>query len=107
MAMTDKGMMLLQNCLESQEDVQELHSEARPTSPSHNGNQSVNIKSEEFSDVEVGEDPVPITFVDIKAEYDVSGLSLVCPLLHISESHPDLPFLFLSSASVTQYFSSQ
>ncbi|XP_023704688.1 uncharacterized protein LOC111862998 isoform X4 [Cryptotermes secundus] len=45
------------------------HSEACP-SLSHDGDQAVNIKVEEFSDIEDGEDPVPMTVVGIKAEYE-------------------------------------
>jgi hypothetical protein len=36
----------------------------------------MNIKAEEVSDIEVEEDPVPITFPKIKAEPEVSCMSL-------------------------------
>jgi hypothetical protein len=44
---------------------------------SHDTNQAVNIKPEEMSDVEVEEDPVPITFPEIKA---VSEVSCMCTI---------------------------
>jgi hypothetical protein len=69
--MTDKGMVLLQNCLDSQKNVPGLHNEACPSS-SQDGDQAVNIKTEEFSDIADGEDPVPMTLTGIKAEHEVS-----------------------------------
>jgi hypothetical protein len=56
-----------------------LWSETCP-SPSPDGNGSINLKSEEVSDVKGEEDPVPIPFPGIKAEHEVSCTS-VCPLL--------------------------
>jgi hypothetical protein len=97
--------VFLQNCLESQKDVPNLRSEACALS-SDDVDQAVNIKIEKCSDVEDAEDPVPITFTGIKAEHEVSSVSLVCALLHIAESHPELPFSLLS-ASVTQNLSSR
>jgi hypothetical protein len=79
-ALTDNSMMVLQNCLDSQKDVPCLHSEARASS-SLNGLQAVNIKVEELSDMEFVEDPVPMTFVEIKAEHEVSCMFPLCPLL--------------------------
>jgi hypothetical protein len=92
-ALTGKGMVVLQNRLDSQKDVPGSHSEA-VASPSHDGVHAVNIKVEEFSDTEDREDPAPMTIVGIKAEYEVSCMSL-CPLLGICQSHPELPVLFL------------
>jgi hypothetical protein len=97
-AMIDKGMVVLQNCLDSQKDVVASQSEACGSS-SHSGAHAVNIKVEDFSDIEDREVPVPMTVVGIKAEHEVSCMSL-CPLLGISESHPELPVLSLSSAEV-------
>jgi hypothetical protein len=91
--------------LGSQKDVPGLHSEACASS-SLDGVHAVNVKVEELSDFEDTEDPVPMTAVGIKAEHEVSCMFLVCPLLDISESHPDLPIFFLS-ASLTQNFFSQ
>jgi hypothetical protein len=87
-------MMVLQNHLDSQKDVPGSHSEACLSSP-QDGVQAVNIKVEEFSDIEDGEDLVPMTVVGIKAEHVVSCMLPLCPLLGISESHPELPVLFL------------
>jgi hypothetical protein len=43
---------------------------------SDDANQAMNMKAEEASDVEVDEVPVPITFPEIKAEPEVSCMSL-------------------------------
>jgi hypothetical protein len=43
---------------------------------SDDANQAKNIKSEEVSDTEGEEDPVPMTFPKIKAEAEVSCMSL-------------------------------
>ncbi|PNF32629.1 hypothetical protein B7P43_G17893 [Cryptotermes secundus] len=67
--MTDKGVVLLQDSLDSQKDEPGSHSEACASS-SLNGVQAVNIKVEESSDMEGGEDPVPMTVVGIKAEHE-------------------------------------
>jgi hypothetical protein len=65
--------------LDSQKEVLCSHSEACQSS-SLSGDQTVNIKVEEISDMEDGEDPVPMTFVEIKAEHEVSCMSFVCLL---------------------------
>jgi hypothetical protein len=70
---TDKGILVLQKCLDSSKDVPGSHSEAFPSSP-HSGDQAVKIKVEEFSLVQDGEGPVPISFLQIKAEHEVSPL---------------------------------
>jgi hypothetical protein len=58
----------------------------------------MNIKVEEVSDVEVEEEhPVPMTFVGIKAEHEVSCMS-VCPLL-AGFPHGQTCLLSLSSPS--------
>jgi hypothetical protein len=62
----------------SQNGVPGLCSEPCP-SPSPDGNGGINIKTEEVSDVKVEDDPVPISFIQIKAEREVSCMS-VCPL---------------------------
>jgi hypothetical protein len=101
--LTDKGMMILQNRLDSQKDVPGSHSEACASS-SLSGVQALKIKVEELSDVEDGEDPVPMTVVGIKTEYEVSFMSL-CPLVGIYCLHAELPVPF-TCTSVTQNFSS-
>jgi hypothetical protein len=92
-AVIDKVMVVLQNSFDSQKDAPGLHSEACASS-SLDGVQAVYIKVEEFSDVEDREDPLPMTVVGIKAEHEVSFMTL-CPLLGICYSHPELPVLFL------------
>jgi hypothetical protein len=94
-AMSDQSMVVLWNCLDSQKDVPGSHSEACPSSP-HSGDQAVDIKVEEFSDVEVRDDPAPKTFMGIKAEHEVSCVS-VCPLLGICHSYSEIILLFLVS----------
>jgi hypothetical protein len=54
--------------------MDQVHSEACLSS-SHGGDQAINIKDEEISDMEDGEYPVPMTIVGIKAEHEVSGIS--------------------------------
>jgi hypothetical protein len=50
---------------------------------SHEENGGIRIKTEVDSDVEVEEDPMPISFPGIKAESEVSFVS-VCIVKHIS-----------------------
>jgi hypothetical protein len=71
--------MVLQNCLHSQKDVPGSHSEVC-SSLSLIGVQAVNIKDEEFPDIEDRKDSVPMTAVGIKAEHDVSCMSPLWPL---------------------------
>jgi hypothetical protein len=91
-AVTDDSMVVLQNCSDLEKDVSGSHSEACPLS-SLSSHQAVNIKVEEFSDMEVREDPVPVSFIGVGTECEVSCTSL-CPLLGIS-SHSQLEFLIL------------
>jgi hypothetical protein len=72
--------------LDSQKDVPGSHSETC-VSPSHDRDEAVSIKAEEFSHAQYEEAPVPMTVVEIKVEPKVSCVS-VCPLLSI-----DLSFL--------------
>jgi hypothetical protein len=85
-------MMVLQDSLDSQKDVSGSHSETCAPS-SHDGVQAVNIKVEEASDVEDEEDPVPMKFMEVKLEDEVSCMS-VCALLGLSDLCPELPVLF-------------
>jgi hypothetical protein len=78
-ALTDKGMVVLQNRLDSQKDVPGLHSESCASS-SLSGVQPLKIKLEELSDMEDREDHVPMTVVGIKVEHEVSCMSPLCPL---------------------------
>jgi hypothetical protein len=60
-----------------QKDVPGSHSVA--CASSLDGVHAVNIKVEEFSDIEDRKDSVPMTAVGVKAEHEVSCMSL-CPL---------------------------
>jgi hypothetical protein len=71
--------------LNSQDDVAGSHGEAY-ASPCSDVHQAISIKVEEFSDVEDGEEPMPMTFIGIKAEHEVSCMSM-SPLLGISHSY--------------------
>jgi hypothetical protein len=53
------------------------------------------MKLEEFSDMEDGEDPVPMSFMEIKFEREVSCMC-ACLLFGIFRSHPQLPISFSS-----------
>jgi hypothetical protein len=105
-AVSDKGMVVFQNRLGSQKDVPGLHSEPCASS-SRTGVQAVHIKVEELSDIEGGKDPVTMTVVGIKAEHEVSSMYPLCPLLGISESHPELPVLILICICYTKLLQSR
>jgi hypothetical protein len=66
-------MSVLQNYTTLEKGVLSPCSETYPTSD--DANQAMNIEAEEVSDAEE-EDPVPITFVEIKAEPEVRCMSL-------------------------------
>jgi hypothetical protein len=89
-------VLFLENCFYSQKDVPGSHGGSCASS-SHGVNQAVNVKVEEFSDVEDGEDPVPMSFMEIKFEREVSYMS-VCLLLGTSQSHPELHIPVLISS---------
>jgi hypothetical protein len=73
--MTDKGVVVLQNCMNMERCVPGSHSETYPTS-SHDAYQAMNIKVEDVSGVqEEDEDPAPISYEEIKAEHEVSCVS--------------------------------
>jgi hypothetical protein len=76
-AMSEKGIMVSQNCLGSQKYVPGSHSEACSSS-SISGVQAVKIKIEEFSDIEDSKDPEPMTVVGLKTEHEVSCMSPLC-----------------------------
>jgi hypothetical protein len=83
----DDGTMVLQICTHFLKIEPGSSSEACPKS-SHDGIQ--------ISDVKVEEDPVPITFPGMKAEHEVSCMS-VCPLLGTFHKYPELCTVFLIS----------
>jgi hypothetical protein len=64
--MIDKCVVVLQNCMDLLKDVPGSDSET-----CHDGNQVIDIKSEDVADIEVDEHPVLITFPVIKVEQEV------------------------------------
>jgi hypothetical protein len=85
--MIDRGTMVLQNCMDFLKVEPGSVSETCPTS-SHDGDQIIDVKVEE--------DPIPINFPGIKAEHEVSCMS-VCPLLGTFHRYPELCTFFLLS----------
>jgi hypothetical protein len=74
--MIDKCMVVSQKCID--EDVPGSYSETCITSPP-DGNQIIDMKVEDVTDIQVKEDPMPVTFPVIKGEQEVSFIS-VCTL---------------------------
>jgi hypothetical protein len=70
----EKDMMVLQNYTTLEKGVLSPCGERYPASD--DANQAMNIKAEVGSDVEEEEEPVPITFMEIKAEPEVRCISL-------------------------------
>jgi hypothetical protein len=71
---------ILQSYTDSENVSMGPHGETYPAP--HEADHSMNIKAKEGSHVEVEEDPVPISFQDIKAEPEVS---CVCTVRQIRE----------------------
>jgi hypothetical protein len=69
-----KDVMALQNYTNVDKVVPGSYDDTYPTSD--DGDQAMNIKAEEVSEVKVEEDPQPITFPRIKAEPEVGCMSL-------------------------------
>jgi hypothetical protein len=93
--MTDNVMVVLQNYMELLKVVPGSHSDTRHAS--RDENQVINIKVEYVIDIqEEEEDPALFPFPVIKAEYEVSCMS-VCTLLVIFHMYADLPVVFLIS----------
>jgi hypothetical protein len=76
-AIIDIALFVLQN-VTGPEKVQGPHSEICPAS-SHDVCYSINVKTEEVSDLEE-EDLAPVPFLGIKAEPEVSCVSVYVPL---------------------------
>jgi hypothetical protein len=72
--MIDKGIVLLQNCMDFQKDMQDSCSEMCPTS--RDANQIINVKVEDVSHTEEEEVPVPLKYSGIKTELVVSCMSV-------------------------------
>jgi hypothetical protein len=67
-------MMVLQNYSNSENILVGPHGETYPAC--HDANEAMNIKAEEVSDAAEEEDPLPITTLEIKAEPEVSSVSV-------------------------------
>jgi hypothetical protein len=65
----DKGVVVLQNCMDLLKDVPGSYSDTCLTP--HDGNQVIDIKVEEIIDIKE-ENPLSMTFPVIKAEHEVS-----------------------------------
>jgi hypothetical protein len=85
--MIDKGTMVLQICTDFMKVEPGSISETCPAF-SYDGDHIIDIKVEE--------DPMPINFPGIKAEHEVSFMS-VCPLLGTFYIYLDLCIVFLIS----------
>jgi hypothetical protein len=72
--MIDKGMMVLQSYTNSENILMGPYGETYPAC--HDANQAMNVKAEEVSDVEEEVHPLPIAIQEIKAEPEVSCVSL-------------------------------
>jgi hypothetical protein len=70
-------------------------------SASHDADQPMNVNMKEGSDVEVEEDPVPITFPEIKAEPEVSCMCTVRQITQMSRSASCLSDLHLCARETT------
>jgi hypothetical protein len=88
------GMVVLQNCTNLLKVVPGSCSETNLTS-SHDGNQVINIKVEKVTDIqEEEEDPLLTEFPVIKAEHEVSCMS-VCTFLGTFQKCVGLPVVYL------------
>jgi hypothetical protein len=95
--MVDKDLMVLQNYAKLENVVQGSFNETYATYD--DANQAKNIKAKEASDAEEEEDPVPMTFPKIKAEAEVSFMS-VCPLLRKHHRYIEMPVVCMISISL-------
>jgi hypothetical protein len=104
--LTAKGMLVLQDCVDLERCVPGPHSGTHPTS-SHDADQAISsIKFEEVSGVQgEEEDPVPVSCEALKAELEVSCVS-VCPLLGRFDTRAELPLVSLVSISLSTQNSS-
>jgi hypothetical protein len=73
--MTDAGLLVLQNVTDSEKE-RSLCCEMSPASLQEDAYQAIGVKAEVPSDEEAKEDPDPITFPGIKAEPQVSCVTV-------------------------------
>lgn len=88
--MIHESVVVLQNCMYLLKVVPGSCTEACPTT-SCDGSQIFSIKVERDTDIQE-EDPLLITFPEMKVEHEVSFMS-VCPLLGIFNKYAVLPIL--------------
>jgi hypothetical protein len=81
---SEKDVMVLQYCTNSENILEGPCGESYTTS--HNANQARNIKVKEGSAAEEKEDPVPITFPEIKAEPEVSSMCSIGQITQMCRS---------------------
>jgi hypothetical protein len=72
--MIDKGMMVLQSYTYSENILVGPYGETYPAC--HDADQAMNMKAEDVSDAAEKEDPIPIKVLEMKAEPEVSCMSL-------------------------------
>jgi hypothetical protein len=75
--MIDKGMVILQSCMDLQKVGSHSYSETCLTS-FHVGNQVTYMKVEDVTDIQEEDDPLSTALPVIKTEYEVSCMS-ACP----------------------------
>jgi hypothetical protein len=83
----------LQNYTDSENVVVDPYSATYPAS--HDADQAMNIKVKEDSDIEVEDDPVPVSFPEIKAEPEVSCMCTVRQITQMCRSAGCLSYLHL------------
>jgi hypothetical protein len=77
--------LFLQNSTNSENILVDPYGEEYPAS--HDADHAMNVKVEEVSDAEEEEDPVPITFPEIKDESEVSCMCTVRQITHVQKCH--------------------
>jgi hypothetical protein len=81
-SISEKDVMVFQSYTNSENILVDPYGETYPAS--HDANQAMNVKAEAVSDAEEEEDPVPVTYIEIKAEPEVS---CVCTVRQITEMY--------------------
>jgi hypothetical protein len=83
----------LQNCTKSEIIFVGPYGETYPAC--HDGNQAMDVKAEDVSGAEEEEDPLLLTFLEIKAESEVSSMCTVTQITQICRSAACLSDLLL------------
>jgi hypothetical protein len=93
--MIDNHLMGLQNDTEVENDVAGLFSETCPVS-SQDADLVMSMKVEEVSGLQEEDVPMPTIWQAVKAEHEVSCMSL-CPLANRFDKYTEFPAVFLIS----------